>query len=52
MARPDLPRPTEDELIARYFAPLAAEGAFALRDDAAVTFRTIRRPPSPARRST
>lgn len=27
---------TEDELIARYFAPLAGEGAFGLADDAAV----------------
>ena len=30
------PRPTEDELIARYFAPLAAQGGLALRDDAAL----------------
>ena len=29
-------RPSEDSLIARYFAPLAAEGALGLRDDAAV----------------
>lgn len=29
-------RPTEDELIARYFAPLAGEGALGLRDDAAL----------------
>ncbi|GJD47378.1 Thiamine-monophosphate kinase [Methylobacterium crusticola] len=36
MARPDLPRPTEDELIARYFAPLAGPGGLALRDDAAL----------------
>ncbi|MCF4125700.1 thiamine-phosphate kinase [Methylobacterium sp. SyP6R] len=36
MARPDLPRPTEDELIARYFAPLAGAGGLSLRDDAAV----------------
>ena len=28
-------RPSEDELIARYFAPLAGEGGLALRDDAA-----------------
>jgi thiamine-monophosphate kinase len=28
-------RPSEDDLIARYFAPLAGEGAFGLRDDAA-----------------
>jgi len=26
---------SEDDLIARYFAPLAGEGAFGLRDDAA-----------------
>ncbi|SFU31540.1 thiamine-monophosphate kinase [Methylobacterium sp. 174MFSha1.1] len=36
MARPDLPRPTEDELIARYFAPLAGAGGLGLRDDAAL----------------
>ncbi len=36
MARPDLPRPTEDELIARYFAPLAGAGGLSLRDDAAL----------------
>ncbi|TGE02668.1 thiamine-phosphate kinase [Methylobacterium nonmethylotrophicum] len=36
MARTALPRPTEDELIARYFAPLAGEGGLGLRDDAAV----------------
>src|SRR5215210_2594265 len=30
------PRPTEDELIARYFAPLAGEGGLALKDDAAL----------------
>jgi len=36
MARPVLPRPTEDELIARYFAPLAGEGGLSLRDDAAL----------------
>ncbi|HKH33363.1 MAG TPA: thiamine-phosphate kinase [Beijerinckiaceae bacterium] len=29
-------RPSEDELIARYFAPLAGEGALGLRDDAAL----------------
>ncbi|MGA7385699.1 MAG: thiamine-phosphate kinase [Methylocella sp.] len=29
-------RPSEDELIATYFAPLAGPGAFALRDDAAI----------------
>jgi thiamine-monophosphate kinase len=29
-------RPTEDELIARYFAPLAGEGGLALKDDAAL----------------
>ena len=28
-------RPSEDDLIARYFAPLAGEGALGLRDDAA-----------------
>ena len=31
-----MPRPSEDELIATYFAPLAGPGAFGLRDDAAV----------------
>ncbi|KMO28587.1 thiamine-monophosphate kinase [Methylobacterium variabile] len=31
-----MPRPTEDELIARYFAPLAGEGGLSLRDDAAL----------------
>ncbi|MFE1602798.1 thiamine-phosphate kinase [Methylobacterium sp. ID0610] len=31
-----LPRPSEDELIARYFAPLAGPGGLGLRDDAAV----------------
>lgn len=31
-----MPRPSEDELIATYFAPLAGPGAFVLRDDAAV----------------
>src|SRR5215471_10621457 len=40
MADPAAPQPSlpEDELIARYFRPLAASypGAFALRDDAAV----------------
>ncbi|AWB22107.1 thiamine-phosphate kinase [Methylobacterium currus] len=36
MARSDLPRPTEDELIARYFAPLAGAGGLGLRDDAAL----------------
>jgi thiamine-monophosphate kinase len=30
-----MPRPSEDDLIARYFAPLAGEGALGLRDDAA-----------------
>ncbi len=30
-----MPRPSEDSLIARYFAPLAAEGGLGLRDDAA-----------------
>lgn len=30
------PRPTEDGLIARYFAPIAGEGALGLRDDAAL----------------
>ncbi|MGH6842205.1 MAG: thiamine-phosphate kinase, partial [Methylocella sp.] len=29
-------RPSEDELIATYFAPLAGQGAFGLRDDAAL----------------
>jgi len=29
-------RPSEDELIARYFAPIAGEGALGLKDDAAV----------------
>ncbi|MGH6863106.1 MAG: thiamine-phosphate kinase, partial [Methylocella sp.] len=29
-------RPSEDELIAAYFAPLAGPGAFGLRDDAAI----------------
>ncbi|ACL62277.1 thiamine-phosphate kinase [Methylobacterium nodulans] len=31
-----LPRPSEDELIARYFAPLAGPGGLGLRDDAAI----------------
>jgi thiamine-monophosphate kinase len=31
-----MPRPSEDELIATYFAPLAGPGALGLRDDAAV----------------
>ncbi len=31
-----MPRPSEDELIAAFFAPLAGPGAFGLRDDAAV----------------
>jgi thiamine-monophosphate kinase len=31
-----LPRPSEDELIATYFAPWAGKGALGLRDDAAV----------------
>jgi thiamine-monophosphate kinase len=30
------PRPSEDELIARFFAPLAGEGGLGLRDDAAL----------------
>src|SRR3712207_2642627 len=30
------PRPSEEELIARFFAPLAGEGALALKDDAAL----------------
>jgi thiamine-monophosphate kinase len=30
-----MPRPSEDDLIATYFAPLAGPGAFGLRDDAA-----------------
>src|SRR5215210_1871972 len=30
------PRPTEDELIDRYFAPLAGEGGLGLKDDAAL----------------
>ncbi len=34
--RNDAPRPGEFELIARYFAPLAGEGAFNLLDDAAL----------------
>jgi thiamine-monophosphate kinase len=34
--RNDAPRPGEFELIARYFAPLAGEGAFSLLDDAAL----------------
>lgn len=34
-------RPSEDDLIARFFAPLAGEGAYGLRDDAA----TLRPPP-------
>ncbi|MFL5325515.1 MAG: thiamine-phosphate kinase [Microvirga sp.] len=29
-------RPSEDELIARYFAPIAGEGALGLKDDAAI----------------
>ena len=36
-----MPRPSEDTLIARYFAPLAAEGGLGLRDDAA----RVRPPP-------
>ncbi|MEH3147521.1 MAG: thiamine-phosphate kinase [Methylobacterium frigidaeris] len=36
MARPDLPPPTEDEIIARYLAPLAGAGGLGLRDDAAL----------------
>jgi thiamine-monophosphate kinase len=31
-----MPRPSEDDLIATYFAPLAGPGAFGLRDDAAI----------------
>jgi thiamine-monophosphate kinase len=31
-----MPRPSEDELIVTYFAPLAGPGAFGLRDDAAI----------------
>jgi thiamine-monophosphate kinase len=31
-----MPRPSEDALIATYFAPLAGPGSFGLRDDAAV----------------
>ena len=31
-----MPRPSEDELIARYLAPLAGPGGFGLRDDAAI----------------
>jgi thiamine-monophosphate kinase len=31
-----MPRPSEDELIATYFAPLAGPGALGLRDDAAI----------------
>lgn len=31
-----MPRPSEDELIAAFFAPLAGPGAFGLRDDAAI----------------
>lgn len=34
-ARPDDERLSEDDLIARYFRPLAGEGSFELRDDAA-----------------
>ena len=30
------PRPTEDEIIARFFAPIAGPGALGLRDDAAL----------------
>jgi thiamine-monophosphate kinase len=30
------PRPSEDELIARFFAPMAGEGGLALKDDAAL----------------
>jgi thiamine-monophosphate kinase len=30
------PRPGEDELIARWLAPIAGEGGFGLRDDAAL----------------
>lgn len=36
-----MPRPSEDELIAAYFAPFAGEGALGLRDDAAI----LRPPP-------
>lgn len=35
MTPPD-PRPSEDELIARFFAPLAGEGGLGLKDDAAL----------------
>jgi thiamine-monophosphate kinase len=35
-----MPRPSEDELIATYFAPLAGPGAFGLRDDAALVAAT------------
>ncbi|HUI22614.1 MAG TPA: thiamine-phosphate kinase [Methylocella sp.] len=31
-----MPRPSEDELISTFFAPLAGPGAFGLRDDAAI----------------
>src|SRR3954452_7965018 len=37
--RPPMPqpaRPSEDDLIARFFAPLAGEGGLGLRDDAAL----------------
>ena len=34
-------RPSEDDLIARYFAPLAGEGALQLQDDAAVLTPTV-----------
>jgi thiamine-monophosphate kinase len=34
-------RPSEDDLIARYFAPLAGEGALRLQDDAAVLTPTV-----------
>ena len=35
------PRPSEDDLIARYFAPLAGPAGLGLRDDAA-----LMRPPA------
>ena len=38
--RVSMPRPSEDELIATYFAPLAGPGAFGLHDDAAILAQT------------
>jgi len=35
-----MPRPSEDKLIATYFAPLTGPGAFGLRDDAAIVAQT------------